>query len=117
MIHNYRYINIVSTNEQIQMLLFLYYICVASYQHYNLLFNSVTGLYVYHLLLACKMSTRLQPWYECNDTQLTVMWPTDDVFPEDTKIVPDVYKTPIVKLLKIPPVFSLELTIVSHHPL
>ena len=62
------------------------------------------------------MSARLQPWYECNDTQLTVMWPTDDVFPEDTKDVPDVYKTPIVKLLNTPPVFSPELAIFSHNP-
>ena len=63
------------------------------------------------------MSTRLQPWYECNDTQLIVTWPTDEVFPEDTKDVPDVYKTPIVKLLNISPVYSPELTIVSHNPL
>ena len=63
------------------------------------------------------MSTKLQPWYECIDNQLTVMWPTDAAFPEDTKDIPDVYKTPIVKLLNTPPVYSPELTIVSHNPL
>ena len=62
------------------------------------------------------MSTRLQPWYECNDNQLTVMWPTDDVFPENTKDLPNVYKTPIVELLNTPPVFNPELTILSRIP-
>ena len=62
------------------------------------------------------MSTRLQPWYLCNDTQLTVTWPTDAAFPEDTMEVPDVYKTPIVKLLNTPPVYSPELTILSRIP-
>ena len=62
------------------------------------------------------MSTRLQPWYNCNNNLLTVMWPTDDVFPVDTKVIPDTYKTTNIKLLNTSPPFIPEIVILTHSP-
>ena len=62
------------------------------------------------------MSTRLQPWYKCENNLLTVTWPTDGVFPVDVKDIPESYKTPIIKSLNNSPVYSPELVVIDHNP-
>ena len=64
----------------------------------------------------CKLSSKLQPWYECKDNILKVTWPTDDVFPADTRKVPDIYKIPVGKLLNISLANGIELALISHVP-
>ena len=62
------------------------------------------------------MSTTLQPWYECTDDMLKVIWPTETVYSPDVKEVPDVFASPITKLLNAKPVYIPEMVILTHRP-
>ena len=63
------------------------------------------------------MSTSLQPWFECKNNLLRVTWPTDDVFPEYVKEIPDVFTTRLTKLFNaFQPPYGPELSILTHIP-
>ena len=68
------------------------------------------------MLPACTMSTRLDPWYICDNGTLVVTWPTEMVYPVDVKKVPISYSSVIAKQLQAPPAYKPEMVILSLSP-
>ena len=62
------------------------------------------------------MSTRRKPWYECTGDLLKVTWPTNTLFPQDVKKVPQDFGSSIVKRLNMKPQYSPLMVILTNNP-
>ena len=73
-------------------------------------------MFLLYFFAECRMSARLQPWYECTGNLLKVTWPTETVFLQNVTTVPDFFRSAISKRLKAKPPCSLMMVILTHKP-